>query len=74
MWPACLRPLLQSARLRSSVYHQTICAVKSHLARLQYSKPLEKHETKETRLFALNVYLVRIFIKFYTYSNNSQSL
>jgi len=33
--------------------HQTICAVKSHLAHLQHSKTLEKHENK--KLFELNV-------------------
>jgi len=47
-------------------YHQTICAVQSHLAPFQLSKTLEKHENK--KLFELNVYFVRIFIRFYTYS------
>jgi len=32
-----------------------------------------KHENKD-RLFELNVYFVRILIRFYTYSNDSQSL
>jgi len=34
-------------------YHQTICAVKSHLARLQHSRSLEKYENK--KVFELNV-------------------
>jgi len=33
---------------------------------------LENHETK--KLFDLNMCIVRILIRFYTYSNNSQSL
>jgi len=54
-------------------YHQTICAVKSHLAHLQHSKSLEKYESKE-KLFEWNVWIFRIFIRFCTYSKNSQSL
>jgi len=55
------------------VYRQTICVVKSHLAHLQNSKALEKHENKE-KLFEVNVLFVRIFIRLYTYSKNSQNL
>jgi len=33
---------------------------------------LENHEIK--KLFDLNMYVIRIFIRFYTYSNNLQSL
>jgi len=43
---------------------QTICAVKSHLAHLRHSKTNKKHENKK-KLFALNVYFVRILIRFY---------
>jgi len=56
----------------AEAYYQTICAVKSHLAHLQHSKSLEKHENK--KLFELNVLFVRIFIRFYTYSKNALSL
>jgi len=42
---------------------QTICAVKSHLAHLRHSKTKKKHENK--KLFELNVYFVRILIRFY---------
>jgi len=47
--------------------------MKSHLAQLQHSKTLEKHEYKE-KLVELNVYFFRVCIRFYTYSKNSQSL
>jgi len=51
---------------------QAICAAKSHLAHLQHSITLQKHENK--KLFESNVYFVHILIRFYTYFNNSQSL
>jgi len=56
----------------AEAYYQTICAAKYHLAHLQHSKSLEKHEN--TKLFELNVLFVRIFIRFYTYFKNALSL
>jgi len=44
----------------AEAYYQTIRAVKSHLALLQYSKSFEKHENK--KLFELNMLFVRIFM------------
>ena len=41
---------------------QTVGAVKSHLAHLRHSKTQKKQENK--KLFELNVYFVRIFIRF----------
>jgi len=56
----------------AEAHHQIICVVQSHLAHFQHSKSLEKHENK--KLFELNVLFVRIFIIFYTYYKNTQSL
>ena len=62
-----------NAPTKDAQCHQTICAVKSHLAHLQHSKSLEKYENKD-KVFELKVYIFRTFIRFCTYSKNSQSL
>jgi len=43
------------------------------LVRLQYSKILGTQENRE-KLFKPNVYFVPILMRFYAYSNHSQSL
>ena len=48
------------SRCTNAQYRQTIWGVKCHLAHLQHSKTLEKHENQ--KLFELNVYFVRIFM------------
>jgi len=49
------------------------CAANSDSRALATFRTFGKYENKENP-FELNVYFVRILIRFYTYSNNSQSL
>jgi len=64
------RPCLQSAKLRGTT--RQFAQWNLILAHLQFSTTLEKHENKG-KLFELNMYFVRILIRFYAYSNNAQS-
>ena len=64
-------PCFWSAKLRSTT--RPFAQWNLILAHLQSSKTLEKHEDKE-KLFELNMYAVRILIRFCAYSNSSQNL